>query len=133
MGQCYDVKIKLRFDDCEKVVLAMQKYMDSIDGKTANLGIDYWKDKGLDFDKLDDMMKVWITDRNFSVSHGRLNHVYRASFDASYGWGVTMLNIFDAIAPTLNDNSEITIIDDSEIINKTIKGGTIECKTRNLW
>lgn len=132
MGQCYDVKVKLRFDDCEKVISTMQHYMDSIDGKSANFGIDYWREKGLDFNKLDDMMKIWITDRNFAVKHGKLNHIYTSSFDASYGWGVTMIDVFNAIAPVLNDNSEITIIDDSEIVNLAIKEGKIQCKTRNL-
>lgn len=130
MGQCYDVKLKLKFRDGEKdelrTVKAMQKYIKDHDGKGVNFGLDEWKKEGNGLSTLKDMLRVFFAGWNcwdFEMTQGRKWLHVRNGFDASYGWESIMLDIFDVISPFLEDGSELWIYPDSDYDHLIVKEG----------
>lgn len=130
MGQCYYIKLKLKFRDEEKdelrTIKAMQKYIKEHDSKGVIFNLDKWKKEGNKLYSLEDMLRVFFDGWNcwdFEMKQGRKWLKVRNGFDASYGWESIMLDIFDVISSFLEDGSEIWIYPDDDYDHLVVKNG----------
>lgn len=101
--------------DGKDVVNAMNQYIDEHEGVDVRFSLD-----GINRTKIDDLMKVFITDRGF-LSDGKGN--YSSDFDACYGWDRVMYEMFEFIAPYLEDGSKFCVYPDSGHWLLVVKNG----------
>lgn len=115
MGQTYLVKLKTGFLNRESAAAALREKIGRAKEEHVNYSLDHYRDElGIGTETLDDQMKIF-----FGGWYGNLRpdgedeRSFEAAFDASYGWEGVMMDAFDAIAPYLEDGSEIEIYPDS--------------------
>lgn len=133
MGACYDVQLKMRFNDTknaqEKAVAALQAYITEHDGKGILFGLDRFEKDGITPDSLEGLLKIFLCGSNYwhpELKYGRKWIHYYNGFDASYGWESVMMDMFETIAPYLAEKSEIKIWPDEDYDHMVIKNG--KCK-----
>ena len=113
MGACYDVELKLNVKDEDLLKKLMNKYIDE------NNGFVVFNLEERDRNNLVDLVKIFITDRCFSVN----GDVYESSFEASYGWESVMTESFEEYAEALEDGSYIIIWPDNDYDKIIVKNG----------
>ncbi len=109
MGACYDVDLSLRVTDEKKAVELLNGYISSC--RYASFDLDNFKKKGRDRNNLDDIITLFLTDRNFTADE---NHNYSSGFDASYGWESVMMDMFYHLEPVLKEGSVLRIFPDED-------------------
>ena len=117
MGQCYSVTMELDYKDSRKVVDALNAYIDETDGR----GVRY--DLSHDRTKLPELMKVFLTDRDYTCDEEGKS--FSSAFDASYGWDDVLRDMFESLAPVLDDGSYMEVWPDSGNYLLTVAGGAV--------
>ncbi len=120
MGMCYSTYCKAICKDEGEVIRLAREYIHSASG--------YAKFNSSDFADLDGMMKVFFTD---SVEKDS-DRTYAADFDASYGWENVMQEMFEAIAPALEDGSCLEVYADSWKDILIVKDGKMEFSQEDI-
>ncbi len=110
MGQTYSVSLRLKFKDEQGAKKALQdKISEGQEGR-----IDYGLGRaGIDLDSLDCLLRIFFAGWDLQWERTTDPVSLSASFDASYGWESVMMDAFEAIAPYLEELSNITIYPDS--------------------
>jgi len=124
MGQTYSVNVKLIRDDDEALIRKMNEFIRATEAdktRRTDFSLDAYRKKGIGTESVEDLMKIFITDRGFE-SDG-VN--FQSDFDACYGWEGVMLEMFKFIAPVLKDGSEIEIWPDEDWQKLYIKDGKV--------
>jgi len=125
MGACYDVNLKVRFNDEQGAKKALRDKISR--GKEEHIGYDVEglvAKYGYDLDNMSDLLSVF-----FSGWGTRLKRDYRdtdiraADFNACYGWEDVMIETFSIIAPFMEDGSWIKIYPDSDYDHLVVKSG----------
>ena len=110
MGQTYSVSLRLKFKDEQGAKNALQ---DKI-SKGQEGRIDYGLGRaGIDLDSLDCLLRIFFAGWDLQWDDTPVQGLLSSGFDASYGWESVMMDAFDAIAPYLEELSNITIYPDS--------------------
>ncbi len=124
MGQCYDVNLRVRFKDENGAVKAIQ---DRLTGMGENLE-ELSTETGLDYNNIGDLLRHYYS--NWGNGHKWVAttdpDVLCGQFNASYSWESTMIEVFQLIAPFLEDGSEIKIYPDSDYDYLVVKAGKAE-------
>ena len=106
MGQCYTVYLKMKLKDADEFVNASRKFAED----------NYW---GYDYiakmTSVDKIIKYFVggTSSGVCVDYEDGWPVFRGDYDACYSWDGTLENWFHAIAPSLEDGSEIEVYPDT--------------------
>ena len=114
MGQGYSVRMKLRPKDESALAQLMSRYISDNDGKGMRFPEEAHKAV-----TLEDHVKVMITDRGYAHE----GDVYESTFDASYGWESVMTDMFQSVAPMLEDGSELLVYPDEDYDHITVQDG----------
>jgi hypothetical protein len=123
MGACYSVFLKVVLRDEEGAIKALNEHMES--DKRTRYGLDRNKAIGVTPDTFDGLMKILLVEHQSDVAitqKGKFK-IYENSFDASYGWESVMMEWFHALAPFLEDGSELLIHPDSDYDKLVIQDG----------
>ena len=103
MGQCYTVYLKMKLKDADEFVRLSRKY-----ATDNNWSEDYMRQMS----SIDGIIKQMISTGDLTVQCESGWPVFRSDFDASYSWDGVMDEWFHAIAPSLEDGSEIEVFPD---------------------
>lgn len=122
MGQTYDVTYTLRIKDRQGLIDAINAYIDETDKD----GLVIWPKDWFDRTDLTSLMKLVITDRGFEEFDEEEEVVFSSSFDASYGWEAVMMEVFECMAPHLEDGSMLEIWPDYGKDFGTVKSGQVK-------
>lgn len=120
MGMCYSTYCKAICKDEGEVVHLAREYIRDA-SRYARFSSDGFTD-------LDGMMKMFFTDDVEKDSDG----TYAADFDASYGWENVMQEMFEAIAPALEDGSCLEVYADSWKDILIVKDGKMEFSQEDI-
>lgn len=120
MGACYSTSCKLVCKNEEDVIRLARGYIQDASG--------YARFSSSDFNNLDGMMEVFFTN---GVEKDR-DGTYTADFDASYGWESIMQEMFEAIAPALEDGSYLEIYPDNWKDILVVREGKVEFSQEEL-
>ena len=100
MGQCYSVNLKINTNNEEKLIKAVQEYMESA---YASFGNKYKPDS------IDNIAKIFLAEEygaNFCTFD---DHEYTSDFDGSYGWEGVLDNLWKVMKPYLTRGSYIEV------------------------
>ena len=103
MGQSYDVTYSLKIKDRQKLIDAVNAYIDETNEKRIRWSLD-----DRDRNNLTDLMKIVITDRGFMQTEDE----FYSCFDATYSWEWVMMEVFEVMSPYLEDGSSLEIYPD---------------------
>lgn len=120
MGAVYDVHVELSYQDEDAVVALMNDYIDENEGSRINFGVDSFAEQGITRDSVSGLMPAFLTMRGMVESDPG---VFDASFDARYGWERVMTDMFEYIAPALDDGSIMEVYPDSGRDVLEVQGG----------
>lgn len=80
MGACYDVRVKMRFNDKksaqEKAVAALQAYITEHDGKGILFSLDKFEKDGITPDFLEGLLRIFLCGSNYwhpEIKYGQEN------------------------------------------------------------
>ena len=118
MGQCYTTYLKVRFKDEQGAIKAVQ------DRLTDTLE-DYSKDSGLDYNTIDGILRHYYANWEDGYKWTRTTDpdILSGDFNATYSWESTMIEVFELIAPYLEDGSYLKIYPDSSYDHLVVKDG----------
>lgn len=112
MGQCYSVDLKAKLKDADAFVRLTREFA---------------KDWSQEFkDKLTGIKGIInniVGDGAVDVVYEEGWPVFRSEFDASYSWDDTMEGWFRAVAPSLEDGSEIEVAPDEGLWKCVVRDG----------
>lgn len=121
MGQCYTVYLKVKFNDEEGAKNAIHARLREQDVNISELG----KSEGLDLDTMDGLLRHYYS--NWEYGHKWTTvvdpDVLCGDFNATYSWESVMMEVFDLMAPFLQDGSEIKIYPDSGLDKAIVRDG----------
>lgn len=121
MGQCYSTYLKVKFKDEQGAVKAVQKRLEGQGVDIELLG----RETGLDYNTTDGILRHYYS--NWENGHKWTpttdQEVLSGDFNASYSWESTMIEVFQLIAPFLQDGSEFKIYPDSDYDYLVVKDG----------
>ena len=124
MGAVYDVNLKAKIKQGHKLAL-----LDSLVSTMSEQRIKYIESKGLDINKLEDVLAYY-----FTLSHKEWVNVkddeikVNADFDAGYSWEFVMMDVFITMAEHLEDKSELYIHPDYDYDLLIIENGKVAYK-----
>ena len=116
MGACFSVEMELHFSDEKATKKMMRDFIMERNGDSVAFDI-----MGKNLDDLDTLVKVFLTNHNYC----RVGNVFKADFNASYGWEIVLMDMFRTIAPTLQDGSRIYIEPDNDYDLLIIENGKV--------
>ena len=104
MGQCYTVYLKMKLKDADEFVRLSRKY-----ATDNNWSEDYMRQMS----GIDGIIKQMISSGELTVQCEDGWPIFRSDFDASYSWEDVMYEWFVAVAPALEDWSELEVYPDA--------------------
>lgn len=121
MGQCYTVYLKVKFKDEEGAKNAAQGVLKNLDADIDQLG----KKVGLDLNTMDGLLRHFYSDweRGHKWTPVTDPDCLCGDFNAQYSWESVMMDAFDAMAPFLEEGSEIKIYPDSGVDHAVVTNG----------
>lgn len=124
MGQCYTTYLKVKFKDGQGAVKAVQK---RLEGQGVDIEL-LSRETGLDYNTVDGILRHYYSNREdgYKWTHTTDPEVLSGDFNASYCWESTMIDVFQLIAPFLQDGSELKIYPDSDYDYLVVKDGKAE-------
>lgn len=116
MGACYSVNLDITLKDETAAIKAMQEYIKK-EQFHINFGLEDNRKRGIGIGTFADLLQIFFSSCNgpvYDVLREDDHIVYDSDFDASYSWESVMTEIFDCIAPFLEDESSLGIYPDNE-------------------
>ena len=106
MGSVYSIYSQMKFKDKNKAIKILQAKISRGKEEHTDYGLDtYRKSENLDINDIDDLIAVFIgIGRMFDVANDDNGWTtYSNGFDATYGWESVMMEMFEELAPVLED------------------------------
>lgn len=113
MGSVYSIYSQMKFKDKNKAIKILQAKISRGKEEHTDYGLDtYRKSENLDINDIDDLVAVFIgIGRMFDVANDDNGWTtYSNGFDATYGWESVMMEMFEELAPVLEDGSDLSLI-----------------------
>lgn len=110
MGSVYSIHSQMKFKDKDKAIKILQEKISRGEEEHIDYGLDtYRKSENLDINDIDDLIAVFIgIGKMFDVANDDDGWTtYDNGFDASYGWESVMMEMFEELAPVLEDASDL--------------------------
>lgn len=114
MGACYSVNLNITLRNETAAIKTMQEYIKK-EQFHINFGLEDNRKRGIGIGTFADLLQIFFSSCNGPVNDvlREDNHiVYDSDFDASYSWESVMTEIFDCIAPFLEDESKLNVCSD---------------------
>ena len=127
MGSVYSIYSQMKFKDKNKAIKILQAKIQQ--RKRKSILIMDWihirKSENLDINDIDDLIAVFIgIGKMFDVANDDDGWTtYSNGFDATYGWESVMMEMFEELAPVLEDGSDLFINCDDGVDVLVIKDG----------
>ena len=124
MGQCYTTYLRVKFADERGAVKAVQERLIGMGEDIEQLS----RDNGLDYNSVDGILRHYYSnwENGHTWTRSTDPDVLCGDFDASYGWESVMIEVFELLAPYLQDGSELKIYPDSDYDYLVVRGGKAE-------
>ena len=122
MGQCYTTYLKVRFNDESGAVKAVQDMLTDSGEYTLE---DYSKHTGLDYNTINGILRHFYAnwERGYQWTKTTDPDVLSGDFNATYSWESKMIEVFQLLAPFLEDGSSLKIYPDSGYDYLVVKDG----------
>lgn len=117
MGQCYTVYLKMKLKDADEFVCLSRQYATDNDWPEACMR---------KMSSVDEIIKQMISTGDLTVQHDGEWSLFRSDFDASYSWDDVMDEWFHAVAPSLEDGSEIEVFPDAGSWRCIVSDGEVD-------
>ncbi len=121
MSACYSVNVELRVkEDCEeKVIKTLQDKIKRAKEEMVDYGIEEIPNT------LKELLGIFFVSHGDYYNYKQVGTWYwvDSSFNASYGWESVMINMFEEIAPYLENKSELYIDIENDYDKIIIKNG----------
>ena len=113
MGACYTVEMKIKISEKKKATEALHNHM--LSDKRTDYGLEEYAKIGIHADSLDHIIQIYLAGKNKSYTMDNEDgwSYYENDFDASYGWERVLYEMFEILAPFLEDESEMTVYPDN--------------------
>lgn len=128
MGACYDARVKIAIKKGKEnnAVSTLRSYIEKHDGHGIIFNLDKFASEGTTPDTLEGLLKIFLCGTDYwnpVIKHGRKWLHYYNGFDASYGWESVMMEMFEVLAPFLENKSEMYIYPDEDYDHIVVKNG----------
>ena len=121
MSACYSVNVELRVkEDCEeKIIKTLQDKIKRAKEEMVDYGIEEIPNT------LKELLGIFFVSHGDYYNYKQVGTWYwvDSSFNASYGWESVMINMFEEIAPYLENKSELYIDIENDYDKIIIKNG----------
>lgn len=124
MGACYNVTLKVKVNDEQKAIVALNEHIRN--DKRTDYSLEAYAKQGITTKTFDDLMRIFLAGWKYQeVKIDKSNEftVYSNNFNASYGWESVMIEMFETLAPFLQDNSELLIYPNNDYDELIIRDG----------
>lgn len=124
MGACYEVTLKAKVKDEKGAILALNEHIKN--DKRTNYSLDKYAEQGVTTETFDDLMRIFLAGwkgQEVRISKEDGLTVYENGFNAHYGWESVMIEMFETLAPYLEDGSELLIYPDHSYDKLIVKNG----------
>jgi len=128
MGDCYSVCLLAKLKDEKAACDALRALIDrkGNDGR-ANFSLGQYAEQGITPDNFDGLMQIffaeWKGQRVEIVKHDDGFTTYENGFNASYGWGLVLEDMFDVLAPFLAEGSAFYVDADETYLDYEMLDG----------
>jgi hypothetical protein len=127
MSQVYSISLKFDYLSLECAKQTLQQRIARGSDEHVNYSLEHYKnDIGLDLDNVHDLVRLifggWDARLDSTTLPGWSGWLF-SGFNASYGWESVMRDAFEAVAPFLEDGSEIVIDIDEGVDHGVVKDG----------
>ena len=121
MGQCYTTYLKVKFEDEQGAVKAVQKMLEGYGVDIEQLS----RETGLDYNTTDGILRYYYSnwEGGYKWTQTTDPDVLCGDFNASYSWESIMIEVFELLAPFMEDGSTIKIYPDSDYDLLEVKDG----------
>ena len=130
MGACYSVNLDVCVIDEQGAIKALQKKIETEDGRGTNYGLEKWAEEGFTTETFDDLMRIFLAGWKGQEVDININSdgttTYSNAFNASYGWQSVMIEMFETLVPYIREDSKLVIYPDSGRCEVTIQNGIAE-------
>lgn len=125
MGQCYTTYLKVRFNDEQGAVKAVQ---DMLTDSGEYALEDYSKQTGLDYNTIDGILRHFYANWEDGYKWTKTTDpdILSGDFNATYSWESKMIEVFQLLARFLEDGSSLKIYPDSDYDYLVVKDGKAE-------
>jgi len=124
MGACYNVTLQVKVKDEKGAILALNEHIKN--DKRTNYSLEKYAEQGITTETFDDLMRIFLAgwrNQEVDISEKDGFTVYKNGFNASYGWEGVMIEMFDTLAPYLEDESWLLIYPDSDYSELIVHNG----------
>ena len=130
MSNCYCVELNIKpTADTRKLATLLKNYITK-NPLNANFSLEKWKDEGVGTRKFEDLIKIMLAgwkSQPISINTNKDGFItIRNGFNASYGWEIVMIEMFEAMAPLLADDSSLGINGDEGGTEYVVKNGKVD-------
>lgn len=125
MGQCYTTYLKVRFNDEQGAVKAIQDMLTDNGEYTLE---DYSKHTGLDYNTIGGILRHFYAnwEDGYKWTKTTDHDILSGDFNATYSWESKMIEVFQLLARFLEDGSWMKIYPDSDYDHLVVRGGKAE-------
>lgn len=124
MSACYSVEMKVKVLNEVGAVAALQKHIQS--DSHADYSLEKYAEQGITTDTFDDLMRIFLAGwkhQELDIQEIGDEKCYSNDFDASYGWKTVMIQMFEIMAPFIEDGSTLAISMDNDFEQLIIQNG----------
>lgn len=125
MGACYFVKLKVKVLDEQSAIKVLNEYIKRSSHR-IRFNLEEYAKRNITTETFDDLMRIFLADHTYDkveITQKRIYTYYQNDFNASYGWESVMMDMFDVIAPYVQDNSELLIYPDTDYDKLVVRNG----------
>lgn len=124
MGACYSVRLKVKLQDEEGAIKALNEHMTN--NTRANYSLEEYAEQGVTTETFDDLMRIFLAGwkgQEVVIGEAKGFTVYDNDFDASYGWERVMMEMFEVLTPFVKDGSELFMYVENDYDKLVVKNG----------
>ena len=124
MGACYSVRLKVKLQDEQGAIKALNEHMNN--NTRANYSLEEYAEQGITTNTFDDLMRIFLAGwkgQDILIYPEKGFTVYDNDFDASYGWEVVLMDMFEVLTPFVKNGSELFMYVDNDYDRLVVKKG----------
>ena len=124
MGACYSVRLKVNVLDVPGAVKALNDHI--VKDTSTNYSLEKYAAQGVTTETFNDLMRIFLAgwkERDLYIYEENGFAIYESDFNASYGWEVVMMEMFQTLTPFVKDGSEFLIYIDNDYDKLVVRNG----------
>ena len=124
MGACYSVRLKVKVQDEPGAIKALNDHMTN--NTRADYSLEEYAEQGITTETFDDLMRIFLAGwkgQEVFINPEKRFTIYENDFDASYGWEVVLMDMFEVLTPFVKNGSELFMYVDNDYDRLVVKRG----------